>query len=119
MSFAEIKDWFNSILMSVSAFGLTVNALWNTYITHKTRVEAKETAAEGRERGAALAEKLVAVDTKVEKVAVQTDGLTASLVNKAAEVGHEKGLRHGREEGEAKAATLEEGRQLGRDETKP
>lgn len=118
MNLADVKDWFNSILMSVSAFGLSVNALWNTYITHRTRSEAKEVAEEGRQRGAALAEKIVAVDSKVEKVSVQTDGITEKLVANAADAAHEKGFRHGKEAGEAKAAILEEGRKLGRDETK-
>lgn len=119
MSLSDIKDWFSSVLMSISAFGLTVNALWNTYITHKGRAEANEAAEEGRQRGIVLAAKIGTVDSKVEKVVVNTDGLTEELVNKATAAAHEKGFRHGQEAGEAKAATLAEGQKQGREESKP
>jgi len=59
------------------------------------------------------------VETKVDAVKDQTDGLTEHLVRKAEEVGHAAGIKQAEDAGVAKAATLEEGRQQGRDETKP
>ena len=102
MSFSEIKDGLKELLVPFAAFGVMVNGLYNTYIRRKDHREAKHERAEAKR--------------VLDKVSVQSDGITEELMRKAAEVGHEKGLRHGREEGAATAATLEVGRQLGRDE---
>jgi hypothetical protein len=56
-----------------------------------------------------------AVESKVDIGIKQTDGLSEQL----GKLKHKEGLQEGRAEGEAKAATLEEGRQQGRDESKP
>lgn len=108
MSFTDVKDSFNSLMLSLSAFGVMLNGLWNSYVLHTTRREARETAAASKARAEMLA-------SKVDQVKEQTDGLTDHLVKEAKEVGHAAGVKAGEE----KAATLEEGRQLGRDEHKP
>jgi len=132
---ADIKEWFYGLVASIVGLGTLINQFVNTYILLKGRREARADAIENlretKAAGLAAVESVRAtvqagdegkargleLGARVEEVHKLTDGVTAKLVAITAKESHAAGVLEGHAEGEARAATLEEGRKLGREES--